>query len=130
MLLSTTQHFQGYSITDYLGVTFAETILSANVFRDWLAGIVNFMGGRARGYEREMQKARNDVLEKLAVKAREAGANAVAGVRVDYEFLGVGSRGGMLMVTASGTAVRLQRRSNVESFNPLRIGGDHGGKEA
>lgn len=109
MLVSTTHVLCGYEIQEVLGLVCAETVLSGSVFHDWLAGIVNFLGGRARGYEKEMRKARADVLEKLMAQARGLGASAVLGVRIDYEFLPVGTRGGMLMVSAQGTAVRLIR---------------------
>jgi uncharacterized protein YbjQ (UPF0145 family) len=107
MILTTTDSVFGFKADDYFGVVFAETIVSANAFRDMLAGLINFFGGRVRGYEKEMRAARKDVLQKLVAQAEQVGANAILGIRVDYEFLQVGSRGGLLMVAAQGTAVKL-----------------------
>jgi len=127
MLISTTNTVEGFEIHDYLGPVFSETILSANVFRDLFAEVVNFLGGRAKGYEKEMRKTRRDVLEKLLDQARELEASGIIGVRIDYEFLPVGRRGGMLMVAAQGTAVRLvkiESESKEETkLTSIKIGG-------
>lgn len=126
MLISTTNVIEGFRIREYLAPVFAETVLSASVFRDLFAEVVNFFGGRARGYEKEMRKTRQDVLEKLIDQARELDAGGIVGVRVDYEFLPVGNRGGMLMVAAQGTAVRLVRAGTEEEADTaaqFKIGG-------
>lgn len=122
MLLSTTCSLDSYRVQEYLGLVCAETVLSGSVFHDLLAGLVNFLGGRARGYEKEMRKARTDVLEKLTDQARKLGAGAIIGVRIDYEFLPAGKRGGMLMVSAKGTAVRLVQLASAAEI-PFKIGG-------
>lgn len=118
MLVSTTCFIEGYEVREYLGMICAETVLSGNVFHDFFAGIVNFLGGRARGYEKEMQKARLDALKKLIERAQAIQANAILGVRIDYTWLPVVRRGGMLMVSAQGTAVVLVRLPSAPSPLP------------
>jgi uncharacterized protein YbjQ (UPF0145 family) len=103
MLVSTTTIIEGHPVKDYLGVVAGETILGANIFRDIGAQIRNITGGRAAGYEKELRKARESAIEEMTVMALELGADAIIGVDIDYETVG----GAMLMVTASGTAVKL-----------------------
>lgn len=106
MIVTTTPSVEGRAITRYLGVITGEAILGANVFKDLFAGIRDIVGGRSATYERELQKARDIALQELQDRALALGANAVVGVDLDYEVLGAGN--GMLMVSASGTAVVVQ----------------------
>ena len=103
MILSTTSQLDGRPVVRYLGIVTGEAILGANIFRDLFAGIRDIVGGRSGGYEKELQRARRIALDELQERAAELGANAVIGVDLDYEVLGGGN--GMLMVSASGTAV-------------------------
>ena len=103
MQLATTPSLEGRRIVRYCGIVAGEAILGANVFKDMFAGIRDLVGGRSGTYERELRKARQLALEAMAEQAAEQGANAVIGVDLDYEVLG--EKNGMLMVTASGTAV-------------------------
>jgi uncharacterized protein YbjQ (UPF0145 family) len=103
MIVTTTPSIEGKRITRYCGGVAGEAILGANVFKDFFAGIRDIVGGRSGTYERELQKAREIALRELEQRAAEAGANAVVGVDLDFEVLGQGN--GMLMVSASGTAV-------------------------
>lgn len=103
MIVTTTPNIEGKRIIRYCGVVAGEAILGANVLKDFLAGIRDIVGGRSGTYERELQKAREIALKELEQRAAEAGANAVVGVDLDFEVLGQGN--GMLMVSASGTAV-------------------------
>jgi uncharacterized protein YbjQ (UPF0145 family) len=103
MIVTTTPTVEGKRITRYCGIVNGEAILGANVFKDLFAGIRDLVGGRSATYERELQRARDIALQELEQKAVEAGANAVVGVDLDYEVLGQAN--GMLMVSASGTAV-------------------------
>lgn len=106
MIVTTTPSVEGKRITKYHGVIAGEAILGANLFKDLFAGIRDLVGGRSATYERELQKARDIALTELKERAQELGANAVVGVDLDYEVLGQGN--GMLMVSASGTAVFVQ----------------------
>lgn len=106
MLMTTTPNVEGQRIVRYCGVITGEAILGANVFKDLFAGIRDIVGGRSATYERELQRARDIAMEELAERARQLGANAVVGVDLDYEVLG--QNNGMLMVSASGTAVILE----------------------
>lgn len=103
MIVTTTQTVEGKRIVAYKGVIAGEAILGANVFKDMFAGLRDIVGGRSGTYERELQRAREIALKELEQKAADVGANAVVGVDLDYEVLGTGN--GMLMVSASGTAV-------------------------
>ncbi|KHG66147.1 hypothetical protein QT17_02250 [Thermus sp. 2.9] len=105
MILTTTPNVEGRRIEAYLGVVFGEAILGANLFRDLFAQIRDIVGGRSGAYEAELKRAREIALKELAEAARRLGADAVVGIDVDYEVLGQGNS--MLMVTVSGTAVRL-----------------------
>ena len=103
MIVTTTPSIEGKTISAYFGIVAGEAILGANVFKDLFASIRDLVGGRSATYERELQKARDIAITELQQRAQELGANAVVGVDLDYEVLGQGN--GMLMVSASGTAV-------------------------
>ena len=103
MDITTTPTIEGKRITRYCGVICGEAILGANLFKDIFAGIRDLVGGRSATYERELQNARKIALTELQERAVALGANAVVGVDLDYEVLGQAN--GMLMVSASGTAV-------------------------
>ena len=105
MIFTTTQSIEGRTIVEYKGIVFGEVISGVNIFKDFGAGIRNLIGGRSSSYEKELLDARRKALSELEERARLMGADAVVGIDIDYEVLGEG--GGMLMVTASGTAVRL-----------------------
>ncbi|MDL1866260.1 heavy metal-binding domain-containing protein [Betaproteobacteria bacterium PRO4] len=106
MLLTTTQSIEGNRIAHYYGIVAGEAVLGANVLKDLFAGIRDFVGGRSATYEKELQHAREIALEELQESARRLGANAVIGIDIDYEVLG--KENGMLMVSASGTAVFIE----------------------
>ena len=104
MIQTTTPSIEGRTIQEYLGVVTGEAILGANIVKDLFAGIRDIVGGRSGAYEEELRRAREIAMEELAAEATARGADAVVGIDLDYETVGNGS---MLMVTASGTAVRL-----------------------
>jgi uncharacterized protein YbjQ (UPF0145 family) len=106
MLFTTTGTVQGREIESYLGVVFGDAVLGVNVFKDLLGGLRDMIGGRSGTYERELSAARDAALQALMTQAQGLGADAVVGIDIDYEVLG--SNNGMLMVSASGTAVRLR----------------------
>ncbi len=105
MQLSTTPTLEGQPIKQYYGVVTGEAILGANVFRDFFASVRDIVGGRSGAYEKELRKAREIAFKELAEQAAELGANAVVGIDIDYETVGKDSS--MLMVTVSGTAVKI-----------------------
>lgn len=106
MLLTTTSTIEGGKITRYYGIVSGETIIGANVFRDFLASIRDFFGGRSGSYEQVLREAKESALREMQEQAAALGANAVIGVDLDYET--VGESGSMLMVTAAGTAVKIE----------------------
>lgn len=105
MIVTTTPSVEGRRITEYKGVVFGEVIAGVNFVKDFVAGLSNFFGGRSGTYEEELINARQQALDEMEQRAAQLGADAVVGVNIDYEVLGADN--GMLMVTASGTAVRL-----------------------
>lgn len=109
MLVVTTHDLQGFTIRRYIGTVTGEAILGANIFRDLFAGIRDIVGGRSAAYEEELRKARDIAINEMTSQAEEHGANAVIGVDLDYESIQMGQGGGMLMVSASGTAVEIDR---------------------
>ena len=105
MILTTTPSIEGRTIAEYKGVVFGEVISGVNFIRDFAASIRNIVGGRSGSYEQELIDARRQAMDEMSERAMAMGADAVIGIDIDYEVLG--ENGGMLMVTASGTAVRL-----------------------
>ena len=105
MLMSTTTIIEGRPVREYLGIVTGEVIVGANIFKDLFASVRDIVGGRSGSYESTLRDARKTALDEAAQEAVALGADAVIGVDLDYEVLGQG--GSMLMVTASGTAVKL-----------------------
>ncbi|MCH7836148.1 MAG: YbjQ family protein [Chloroflexi bacterium] len=103
MILSTTHELQGRTILEYLGIVVGESIIGTGIFRDIGAGLTDIIGGRSYGYEAKMQQARDMALQEMVHRAQALMGNAVVGVDIDYEVVG----DNMMMVSASGTAVRL-----------------------
>ena len=106
MLVTTTPIIEGKRIIHFYGIVSGETIIGANVFRDFLAGIRDFVGGRSGAYEEVLRQAKETAIKEMEEQAARLGANAVIGVDLDYET--VGGSGSMLMVTATGTAVVIE----------------------
>ncbi len=104
MIVTTTSSVDGQKITRYVTIVSGEVILGANIFRDISAGIRNLVGGRTKAYEESMREARHNAIQEMVQEAQQVGANAVVGIKIDYETVG----NGMLMVTASGTAVTVE----------------------
>ena len=105
MILTTTPTVEGHTITEYKGVVFGEVISGVNFIKDIKASLRDIVGGRSGSYEGELINARTQALRELEERARQMNADAVVGIDLDYEVLGQG--GSMLMVSASGTAVKL-----------------------
>ncbi|MHA1153015.1 MAG: YbjQ family protein [Alphaproteobacteria bacterium] len=104
MLTVTTDQIEGRRIVEYLGIVSGDAIVGANMFRDFFAGIRDIVGGRVGGYEKALRGAKDAALGDLIEEARALGANAVVGIDLDYETVGES----MLMVSANGTAVRVE----------------------
>ena len=106
MILSTTATIQGREVERYMGIVFGDAVLGVNAVKDLLGSLRDFIGGRSGTYERELGSARDLAMQGLVAQAQSLGADAVVGIDLDYEVLGANS--GMLMVSASGTAVALK----------------------
>ena len=105
MILTTTHTIETHKIKEYLGIVTGETIIGANIFKDFFASIRDIVGGRSGSYERVLREAKEIALREMQEQAEQRGASAVIGIDLDYETLG--AKSGMLMVTASGTAVKI-----------------------
>lgn len=108
MLVLTTPNIEGKTIVKYLGLVSGEAILGANIFKDFFASIRDIVGGRSAAYEKELRKAKEIAINEMKEQAKALGGNAVLAVDLDYETIGIGQSGNMLMVSASGTAVKYQ----------------------
>ena len=105
MIITTTPSVEGRPVEEYLGIVSGEAIMGANVFKDIFAGIRDIVGGRSGAYEKELRRAKEIAMQEMGDNARHMGADAILSVDLDYET--VGANGSMLMVSASGTAVKL-----------------------
>lgn len=103
MILSTTPTIEGHTIREYKGVVTGETIIGANIVKDFFAGIRDIVGGRSASYEEVLREAKDTSLKEMMQRAQALGANAIVGIDIDYET--IGGSGSMLMVATSGTAV-------------------------
>ena len=106
MIITTTNTIEGRRIRQYMGLATGEAIMGANMFRDLMAGLTDLVGGRSGTYESKFADARETALQELQEEAQRKGANAVVGIDIDYQVLGANN--GMLMVTATGTAVKIE----------------------
>lgn len=116
MIFTTTNTVEGREVDRYLGIVFGDAVLGVNVFKDMLGGLRDIIGGRSGTYERELGSARDTAMAALSEQARAVGADAVLGIDIDYEVLGSGN--GMLMVSASGTAVTLKPSGAAPAAGP------------
>lgn len=105
MIVVTTNNIEGHPVQHYYGIVTAQAIIGANLFKDIFAGIRDIVGGRSGTYERVIEEAKNNALQEIQNKAAAMGANAVIGLDLDFET--VGAKGSMLMVVATGTAVKI-----------------------
>ena len=108
MIITTTSNIDGYEIVEYKGVVFGEVITGVNFVKDFKAGLRDIFGGQSYSYEEELMGAREESLDEIVERATEIGANAVVGLKMDYEMLGASNS--MMMVTCSGTAVRIVKK--------------------
>lgn len=109
LIISTTPTLQGYVVKEYLNIVTGEVIVGANLFRDLFANIRDMVGGRSGAYENVLERARMEAISEMQDRAADMGGNAVIGVDLDYEV--IGQSGSMLMVSASGTAVIVEREA-------------------
>ena len=108
MIVTTTSDIEGRRIVEYCGIVTGETVMGANVLLDIGASIRDFIGGRAGGYERKLMEGRDMAIAEMQQRAKEVNADAIVGAKLDHETISPGGSGSMLMVIASGTAVRLK----------------------
>ncbi|MGB7248057.1 MAG: YbjQ family protein [Phormidesmis sp.] len=107
MILSTTDFIQGENIASYLGIVTAEVVYGSNALRDFFAGIRDVLGGRTGAYERVFEKGQQDALKELESRAQKRGADAVIGIRIKTDTINIDDHGVLMLITATGTAVKL-----------------------
>ena len=107
MILSTTDTLQGITVNEYLGVVTAEVVYGSNALRDFFAGIRDIIGGRTGAYERVFEKGQKDAMDELSKRAQRLGADAVIGIEIDTGTINIDESGVLLLITATGTAVKL-----------------------
>lgn len=107
MILSTTDTLQGITVNEYLGIVTAEVVYGSNALRDFFAGIRDIIGGRTGAYERVFEKGQQDAMDELSKRAQRLGADAVIGIEIDTGTINVDESGVLLLITATGTAVKL-----------------------
>ena len=120
MIITTTPNIEGTKIVEYLGLVNGETIMGASIFADLFAGIRNVIGGRSGAYEKELRKAKEIAIKEMEREAVQLGADAIVGVDLDYETI-TSDQGSMLMVIASGTAIKLESTDRVSSSRSIRV---------
>lgn len=108
MILSTTNVLQGTEIDAYLGIVTAEVVYGSNALRDWFAGIRDIIGGRTGAYERVFERGQQEAIKELGQRAVKLGANGVIGIRVTTDSINVDDSGALLLITATGTAIRIR----------------------
>ncbi|BAU63078.1 hypothetical protein STA3757_04330 [Stanieria sp. NIES-3757] len=108
MIVTTTDVVQGYSVEAYLGIVTAEVVYGTNALRDFFAGIRDIIGGRTGSYEKVFEKGQQNAIQELKQRAQALGANAIIGIEIDTGTINVDNQGALLLITASGTAVRLR----------------------
>lgn len=108
MILTTTDVIQGAVVEAYLGIVTAEVVYGTNALRDFFAGIRDVIGGRTASYERVFEKGQQDALSELRQRAQRLGADAVVGIEIDTGTINVDQKGALLLITATGTAVKLR----------------------
>ena len=107
MLISTTDTLQGITIQSYLGIVTAEVVYGSNAIRDFFAGIRDIIGGRTASYERVFERGQKDAIAELEKRAKKLGADGVIGIRIDTDTINLDETGVLLLITASGTAVKI-----------------------
>lgn len=105
MIVTTTSSVEGRPVSQYLGLVSGEAVMGANIFRDLFAGLRDIVGGRSGSYENVLRGGRDQAVSEMIEDARRLGADAIIGISLDYEAIGASDS--MMMVVASGTAVRL-----------------------
>ena len=108
MIVTTTDTIQGWSIENYLGIVTAEVVYGTNALRDFFAGIRDVIGGRTGSYERIFEKGQLEAIEELEKRAKGLGADGIVGIEIDTGTINVDEKGVLLLITATGTAVKLQ----------------------
>ncbi|MEM1368694.1 MAG: YbjQ family protein [Cyanobacteria bacterium P01_H01_bin.15] len=106
MILTTTDYLQNTTVTEYLGVVTAEVVYGSNALRDFFAGIRDFVGGRTGSYEEVFLKGHQEALKELERRAKKLNADGVIGIAVNTGTIDLDDRGALLLITATGTAVK------------------------
>ena len=113
VIVTTTPSLEGHKVEEYVSVINSQVVLGVDAWRDMMGSVRSWWGGRAKGLEKELQAGFVLALDDLKKEAVLVGANAVIGVEFDggMEVAGdVGSNDKMMVVTATGTAVKVRKQ--------------------
>lgn len=121
LYITTTSNIEGAKIEKYLGIVTTQSVQGTNIFSDMFAEVRDVVGGYSESYQNKLRSMENRVLEELKAKAIKLGANAIIGLRLDFDEIS-GKGKGMLMLTAQGTAVRImESEERAQNRDPDKI---------
>ena len=107
LLITTTTSIDGRKVIEYKGIVTAQVFMGVNLFRDIFSGLRDIVGGRSKAMEKEFNKAKELLLRELSIEAVNLGANAVIGLKIDFEDVGKVS-GSAFMLLGTGTGVVIE----------------------
>jgi len=107
LFATTTSDINGREISNYLGIVNGVAITGFGFFRQFMSAFTDFFGGRSASYQKEFVKTKDLALFDLKAEAVKLGADAVVGIKLDYENISSQGRS-FVMTTATGTAVKLK----------------------
>lgn len=110
MIVTTTNNIEGYTVKRYLGVVNANVVIGTNLFSDIAASLTDVLGGRSGSYKSKLNTIYDEVMKELTEKAKSYHADAIVGLHVDFDEVSGGGKS-MFMVSASGTAITLEKNT-------------------
>ncbi|OTG66757.1 YbjQ family protein [Acinetobacter silvestris] len=91
MQLSNLESVPGHHIIKQLDVVYGSTVRSKHVGRDLMASLKNIVGGELTGYTELLEESRQEAMDRMIVKARSLGANAIVGIRFSTSNIAQGA---------------------------------------
>ncbi len=107
-MLTTGFSFEGYSITEYLGIVTGEIVVGTGYFSDIGASISDFFGAESPEYSEKLRVAKQAVLKIMTKNSTDIGGNAIIGI--SYEHMTFS--GNMMGVSVTGTSVKVDKNSD------------------
>lgn len=122
MILTTTNNIPGYSIDKFKGLVNANQVIGVDVISEFIASITDIIGGTSGTFRRELESGYDNVISQLETKAKELNANAIVGIRIDFDEISAKGKS-MFMLSAQGTAVNvsINRLTIFKKLHELRV---------